>query len=65
MPESLLKQEAENFEGFSPEALTVTRVGDKELNENYLIRPTSEALFGVFFKENLNSYKELPMKLNQ
>lgn len=64
-PESFLKKEQENFAGFAPEVLKVTEVGDKKLNENYIIRPTSETLFGMYFKENLYSYKELPIFLNQ
>ncbi len=64
-PEALLKKEADHVEGFAPEVLTVTRVGDKDLNEPLVIRPTSEILFGTFFKDNLNSYSQLPLKLNQ
>ncbi len=63
-PEALLKKEADHVEGFAPEVLTVTRVGDKEL-EPLVIRPTSEILFGTYFKDVLNSYSQLPMKLNQ
>ncbi len=64
-PEALLKKEADHVEGFAPEVLTVTRVGEKDLNEPLVIRPTSEILFGTFFNETLNSYSQLPMKLNQ
>ncbi len=64
-PEALLKKEKDHVEGFAPEVLTVTRVGDKELGEPLVIRPTSEILFGTFFKDTLNSYSQLPMKLNQ
>lgn len=64
-PESLLSKEKENFKGFVPEVLTITKVGSKNLNENYIVRPTSEVLFGTYFKETLNSYKDLPVKLNQ
>ncbi len=64
-PESLLKKEKDSFEGFAPEVLTVTKAGNKDLIENYIIRPTSETLFGTYFKETLNSYKDLPVKLNQ
>ncbi len=64
-PEALLKKEADHVEGFAPEVLTVTRVGDKELGEPLVIRPTSEILFGTFFKDTLNSYSQLPLKLNQ
>ncbi len=64
-PEALLKKEADHVEGFAPEVLTVTRVGEKELGEHLVIRPTSEILFGTYFKDVLNSYSQLPMKLNQ
>ncbi len=64
-PLNMLKKEKDHIEGFAPEVLTVTKVGDKELNEHYVIRPTSEILFGTFFKEELNTYKQLPLKLNQ
>ncbi len=64
-PEALLKKEADHVEGFAPEVLTITRVGDKDLGEPLVIRPTSEILFGTYFKDALNSYSQLPMKLNQ
>ncbi len=64
-PESLLKKEADHVEGFAPEVLTVTRVGKKELSDPLIIRPTSEILFGTYFSEVLNSYSQLPLKLNQ
>ncbi len=63
-PEALLKKEKDHVEGFAPEVLTVTRVGEKEL-EPLVIRPTSEVLFGTYFKENLSTYSQLPLKLNQ
>ncbi|RLA68300.1 MAG: hypothetical protein DRQ78_01275 [Epsilonproteobacteria bacterium] len=65
IPESLLQKEKNHVEGFAPELYTVTRTGNKELNENLIIRPTSETLFGEYFREELNSYKQLPMNLNQ
>jgi prolyl-tRNA synthetase len=61
----MILKEKDHIEGFAPEILTVTRVGDKELAEPLLIRPTSEVLFNKYFSETLNSYKQLPMKLNQ
>lgn len=64
-PEEFLAKEKEHVSGFAPEVLTVTRVGDKVLNEPLIVRPTSETLFGVYFRENLNSYTQLPLKLNQ
>lgn len=64
-PESLLTKEKDHVEGFAPEVLTVTRVGEKPLGEPLVIRPTSEVLFGTYFKDNLSSYSQLPLKLNQ
>ncbi len=64
-PEEFLAKEKEHVSGFAPEVLTVTRVGDKILNEPLIVRPTSETLFGVYFRDNLNSYTQLPLKLNQ
>ncbi len=64
-PETFLTKEKDHVEGFAPEVLTVTRVGTKELGEPLVIRPTSETLFGTYFSDNLNSYSQLPVKLNQ
>lgn len=65
IPESLFNKEKEHIDGFAPEVLTVTRVGDKPFNDPLLIRPTSEVLFGKYFEETLTSYKQLPLVLNQ
>ncbi len=64
-PMSFLLKEKEHVKGFAPEVLIVTKAGDKEFTDPLVIRPTSETLFGTFFKENLSSYKQLPMKLAQ
>lgn len=65
IPESLFNKEKEHIDGFAPELLTVTRVGDKNFNDPLVIRPTSEVLFGKYFEETLTSYKQLPVILNQ
>jgi prolyl-tRNA synthetase len=65
IPESLFNKEKEHIDGFAPEVLTVTRVGEKKFEDPLLIRPTSEVLFGKYFQESLVSYKQLPMVLNQ
>ena len=65
MPESYILKEKEHVKGFAPELATVTRVGQKELPEPIIIRPTSEILFAELFKNEINSYKDLPLKLNQ
>jgi len=65
IPESFLEKEKKHIEGFAPEVYTVTKIGKKELKENLIIRPTSETLFAYYFKQRLQSYKQLPMILNQ
>lgn len=65
IPQSFLKKEAEHVEGFSPELAVVTIAGGKELEEPYVIRPTSETIVGHFFARWIQSYRDLPMLLNQ
>ncbi|WP_369085843.1 proline--tRNA ligase [Metamycoplasma spumans] len=65
IPESLLQKEKDHLQGFNPELATVTEVGGKKLAEKYYIRPTSETLFGEFFKNEINSYNDLPLIYNQ
>lgn len=65
IPESLLKKEADHVKGFAPECAVVTRGGVDELEENLIIRPTSETLFCEHFSHIVNSYRDLPKKYNQ
>jgi len=65
IPESYLKKEAEHVEGFSPELAVVTHAGGKELDEAVVVRPTSETIINVFFAKWVQSYRDLPMLLNQ
>ncbi len=65
IPQSFLKKEAEHVEGFSPEVAVVTFAGGKELEEPYVIRPTSETIIGHFFSKWIQSWRDLPMLLNQ
>lgn len=65
IPKSLFNKEKEMIEGFAPECLTVTKVGDKLLEEELIIRPTSEVLFGYFFANEVQTYNDLPLKYNQ
>ena len=65
IPQSFLQKEAEHVEGFSPELAVVTHAGGKELEEPYVIRPTSETIIGHFFSKWIQSYRDLPMLLNQ
>src|SRR5271154_5760784 len=65
IPQSFLKKEAEHVEGFSPELAVVTHAGGKELEEPYVIRPTSETIVGHFFAKWIQSYRDLPLLINQ
>src|ERR1700761_8839960 len=65
IPESYLQREAEHVEGFSPELAVVTHAGGKELTEPVVIRPTSETVFGEQMAKWVNSYRDLPLLLNQ
>jgi prolyl-tRNA synthetase len=65
IPQSFLKKEAEHVEGFSPELAVVTIAGGKELDEPYVIRPTSETIIGHFFAKWVQSYRDLPILINQ
>lgn len=65
IPESYLKREAEHVEGFSPELAVVTIGGGKELEERLVVRPTSETIIGEAFAKWIQSYRDLPLLINQ
>jgi len=65
IPESFLKREAEHVEGFSPELAVVTHAGGKKLEEPLVIRPTSETIINSMFSRWVQSYRDLPLLLNQ
>ena len=65
IPMSFFEREKDHVEGFSPELAVVTVGGWKELEEPLAIRPTSELLFCDFFKNKLQSYRDLPLLYNQ
>jgi prolyl-tRNA synthetase len=65
IPESYLRREAEHVEGFSPELAIVTVGGGKELEEPVVVRPTSETVIGEFMAKWIQSYRDLPLLLNQ
>jgi prolyl-tRNA synthetase len=65
IPESYLNREAEHVEGFSPELAVVTHAGGKQLDEPLVIRPTSETIFGEYLAKWVQSYRDLPLLLNQ
>src|SRR5512142_1625532 len=65
IPESLLKKEAEHVEGFAPQVAWVTRGGAEELEEPLAIRPTSEAIIGTMYAKWIQSWRDLPVLINQ
>jgi len=65
IPESLFAREAEHVEGFAPEVAWVTQGGNEKLTERLAIRPTSEVIVGVMYAEWLQSYRDLPILINQ
>ncbi len=67
IPMSFLNREAEHVEGFAPEVAVVTHAGGKALpkGEQYAIRPTSETIIGHFFAKWIDSYRDLPLLINQ
>src|SRR5499425_1707503 len=65
IPQSFMSKEAAHVEGFSPELAVVTVAGGKELEEPYVIRPTSETIIGHFFSRWIRSWRDLPMLINQ
>ena len=65
IPESFLKKEAEHVEGFAPELAVVTHAGGKQLEEPYVIRPTSETIIWDTYRRWIQSYRDLPILINQ
>ena len=65
IPESLLEKEKDHVEGFAPEVAWVTMGGLNKLQERLCVRPTSETLFCDFYKNEIQSYRDLPKVYNQ
>ncbi|MFB4192844.1 proline--tRNA ligase [Streptomyces carpaticus] len=65
IPESYLSREAEHVEGFAPELAVVTHGGGKRLEEPVVVRPTSETIVNEYFAKWINSYRDLPLLINQ
>ncbi len=65
IPRSFLEREAEHVEGFAPEVAWVTRGGGEELEEPLAIRPTSETIIGYSYSKWIQSYRDLPILINQ
>ena len=65
IPYSYLAREKDHVEGFSPEIAVVTHAGGKELQEPLVVRPTSETIIHESMAKWIQSYKDLPLRLNQ
>jgi len=65
IPLSFIQKEAEHVEGFSPELAVVTIGGGKELEEPLAVRPTSETIIGHMYAKWIQSYRDLPVLINQ
>ncbi|MGW4672661.1 proline--tRNA ligase [Streptomyces sp. NPDC004324] len=65
IPQSYLTKEAEHVEGFAPELAVVTHGGGKELEEPVVVRPTSETIINASFSKWVQSYRDLPLLINQ
>jgi prolyl-tRNA synthetase len=65
IPESYLKKEADHVEGFAPEVPWVTHVGEEKLEERLAIRPTSETIICATYAKWVQSYRDLPILINQ
>jgi prolyl-tRNA synthetase len=65
IPQSFLQKEAEHVEGFAPETAVVTHAGGKELEEPLVVRPTSETIIYAMFSKWIQSWRDLPLLVNQ
>ena len=65
IPQSFLEREAKHVEGFAPEVAVVTHAGGKELEEPLVVRPTSETVIYAMFAKWVQSYRDLPLLINQ
>ncbi|MCG8375875.1 MAG: proline--tRNA ligase [Chlorobiales bacterium] len=65
IPESYIRKEADHIEGFAPECAVVTHGGGEELPEKLYVRPTSETVIWASYKKWVQSYRDLPILINQ
>ncbi len=65
IPDSFLRKEAEHVEGFAPECAMVTHAGGEELEEPFAVRPTSETVIGYMYSKWVQSWRDLPVLINQ
>lgn len=65
IPQSFMTKEKEHVEGFSPELAVVTHGGGEQLEEPLVVRPTSETIIGTMYAKWIQSYRDLPVLINQ
>jgi len=65
IPESLLQKEADHVEGFAPEVAWVTHGGNEKLAERLVVRPTSETIICSMYAKWIQSWRDLPVLINQ
>lgn len=65
IPESFFQKEKEHIEGFNPELPWVTEAGGEQLEERLALRPTSETIIGHMYSQWIQSYRDLPVLINQ
>src|SRR5262247_4620976 len=65
IPESFLQKEAQHVEGFAPEVAVVTHGGGTKLEEPLVVRPTSETIIWNSYRNWIQSYRDLPLLINQ
>lgn len=65
IPESFFRKEAEHVEGFAPELVMVTHAGGEELEEPLAVRSTSETVIGHMYAKWIQSWRDLPVLMNQ
>ena len=64
IPESLLGKEQKHFAGFNPEVFWVTHSGTNEVGDRLALRPTSETLAYTLYSKWIQSWRDLPLKIN-
>ena len=64
IPESLLGKEQKHFAGFNPEVFWVTHSGNNEIGDRLALRPTSETLAYTLYSKWIQSWRDLPLKIN-
>lgn len=65
IPQSFMTKEKEHVEGFAPELAVVTHGGGEKLEEPLVVRPTSETIIGTMYAKWIQSYRDLPVLVNQ